>query len=104
MRTYRVLCIVGGMTETPEPEIDKLQQAIDAIDEHAAILAEEQKARRRRDDSIRAAIASGVTMYAIAKHGRLTEQGVRRIRDAAKARCDIPGCTVTDPHRHKPQG
>lgn len=34
-----------------------------------------------RDDAIRAAIAEGVTMYAIAKRLGITEQAVRRIRD-----------------------
>lgn len=38
-------------------------------------------ARSLRDEQIRAAIAGGVTMYAIAKRLGITEQAVRRIRD-----------------------
>lgn len=47
----------------------------------SALEAQVADARSLRDELIRAAIADGVTMYAIAKRLGITEQGVRRIRD-----------------------
>lgn len=93
----------AGQPGADDPAAARLDQVVIAAKAHAAAYAVERKARRARDESIRAAIQEGVTMYAIAKQTGLTEQGVRRIRDAGKSRCDIPGCTITDPHRHKPQ-
>ena len=93
----------AGQPGADDPAAARLDQVVIAAKAHAAAYAVERKARRARDESIRTAIQEGVTMYAIAKQTGLTEQGVRRIRDAGKSRCDIPGCTITDPHRHKPQ-
>jgi hypothetical protein len=55
-----------------------------AIVEHRALLGAKEKAaeyERERDEAIRAAIAEGVTMYAIAKALDIPPQYVRRIRD-----------------------
>lgn len=49
---------------------------------HAAIRkAEYEFALNERDNEIRAAINSGVTMYRIAKKTGLTETAIRKIRD-----------------------
>jgi hypothetical protein len=55
-----------------------------AIVEHRVFLGAKAKAaeyEHERDEAIRAAIAEGVTMYAIAKELGIPPQYVRRIRD-----------------------
>jgi hypothetical protein len=57
--------------ETAVSEHHELQGARMDVDQH----------ERLRDEAIRAAIAEGVTMYAIAKALDIPHQYVRRIRD-----------------------
>ena len=65
---------------TPDDWLDEIadwQRVVREAEDHLA------DQRRDRDDTIRRAIAAGVTMYKIAEAAGLTQQTVRQIRDSA---------------------
>lgn len=65
---------------TPDDWLDEItdwQRVVREAEEHLA------DQRRDRDNTIRRAIAAGVTMYKIAEAVGLSQQTVRQIRDSA---------------------
>lgn len=73
---YTLVVYYGSVNKTDHIEtIIKLTQASTNKNTEA------QTAKSNRDDSIRTAIADGVTMYAIAQSTGLSETAVAKIRD-----------------------